>query len=68
LIESRRFYKVFDVKPGITGLSQINSINMSTPKLLAKTDAIMIKNFTLYKYFQYIILTIIGKGQGDQIK
>ena len=68
LIELRRFYKVYDVKPGITGLSQINSINMSNPMLLAKTDAKMIENLSLCKYFEYIFLTMIGKGQGDQIK
>ena len=67
LIELRRFYKVYNVKPGITGLSQINSINMSNPKLLAKTDANMIENFSLCRYFEYIFLTITGKGLGDQI-
>ena len=38
LIEARRKYDVFDVIPGITGLAQVNSIDMSTPDELAKLD------------------------------
>ena len=68
LTEQRDKYKVFSVKPGITGLSQLSKVDMSTPNLLAKTDMKMIKNLSLKKYFQYIILTIIGRGIGDQIK
>lgn len=68
LTEQRDKYKVFSVKPGITGLAQLSNIDMSTPNLLAKTDLKMIKKFSIKKYLQYIILTIIGKGIGDQIK
>lgn len=59
---------VFKVRPGITGLAQINEIDMSTPLLLAETDAKMIKNFNIVDYFKFIILTIIGKGSGDRVK
>jgi len=59
---------VYNVRPGITGLAQILHIDMSTPELLAKTDAIMIRNITVYQYFKYILLTIIGRGSGDRIK
>ncbi len=51
--------KVFKVRPGITGLSQISRINMKTPKLLARTDQKMIKEMSLYKYFYYIFKTIL---------
>ena len=34
LIELREKYKLFKVKPGITGLSQINGIDMSNPQKL----------------------------------
>ena len=44
LTEQRDMYKVFSVKPGITGLSQLSKVDMSTPNLLAKTDMKMIKN------------------------
>lgn len=67
LIEEREKKGVYNVRPGITGLSQINEIDMSTPKKLAQKDAEMIKNYTLSKYFLYILATVTGKGQGDRV-
>ena len=55
------------VKPGITGLAQVNTIDMSTPKLLAETDEIMITSLTLRDYFKYILQTATGKGSGDRV-
>ena len=65
---SRENRGVFEVRPGITGLSQINGINMSTPELLAKIDAEMINSMSVKNYLKYIFLTFIGKGLGDQVK
>jgi len=62
LINERRIYDVFKVKPGITGLAQINKIDMSDPQKLAKIDALMISNFNQFNYFKLIFLTFIGKG------
>lgn len=59
---------VFDVSPGITGLAQVNDINMSTPELLAETDAKMIAEMSVSNYFKYIFQTIAGKGSGDKVK
>ena len=42
LIHERNSRGVYSVRPGITGLAQINKIDMSTPQLLAETDARMI--------------------------
>jgi lipopolysaccharide/colanic/teichoic acid biosynthesis glycosyltransferase len=67
LIYEREKRGVYNVRPGITGLAQIQKIDMSTPLLLAKTDAEMTKSFTTLHYFKYIILTILGKGSGDRI-
>lgn len=67
LILERDFRGVYSVRPGITGLSQINKIDMSTPKLLAETDAKMISEFNNISYFKYILLTVFGKGFGDRI-
>jgi lipopolysaccharide/colanic/teichoic acid biosynthesis glycosyltransferase len=39
LIAERHSRGVFEARPGITGLAQVNNIDMSTPKLLAETDA-----------------------------
>ena len=68
LIEERDSSGVYAVRPGITGLAQINKIDMSTPKLLADTDARMIEKLNIVSYFKYILLTIFGKGFGDRIK
>jgi O-antigen biosynthesis protein WbqP len=67
LIDERSKRGVYAIRPGITGLSQINKIDMSTPKLLADTDAQMIQSFSIVKYFYYIIVTVLGKGSGDRV-
>lgn len=68
LIVERSKAEVYNVRPGITGLAQINHIDMSTPKLLAEIDAKMIKDMTLANYFYYILATVLGKGQGDRVR
>lgn len=68
LIEERDKRGVYNAVPGITGLSQINEIDMSTPKELAIKDAEMIQNLSVSDYFRYIFATVGGKGQGDRIK
>ena len=68
LIEERDKRGVYNAVPGITGLAQINEIDMSTPKELAITDAEMLNNLTIGNYFKYILATVGGKGQGDRIK
>lgn len=68
LIKERSKRGVYNFLPGITGLAQVNEIDMSTPKKLAEVDAEMLKSITLKKYFQYIFATVGGKGSGDRIK
>ncbi|AYV21209.1 MULTISPECIES: sugar transferase [Vibrio] len=68
LIEERRELGVDKVLPGITGLAQVNGIDMSEPKKLALVDARMISNHSLSQYFRLIIATAIGKGAGDRIR
>ena len=68
LTAAREKFGVFAVRPGITGLDQVNGIDMSTPSLLAETDAHMLTDMSPYKYFKYIFLTILGNGSGDRIK
>lgn len=67
LTEERDKCGVYSVRPGITGLAQLNDIDMSTPGLLAKTDKSMIESLTVKNYFSYIFLTVIGKGAGDRV-
>ena len=68
LIAARDARGVYNVRPGITGLSQIHKIDMSTPQLLAETDAKMIDHLNVSYYFKYIFLTVFGKGFGDRVK
>ena len=68
LMNARRALGVYGVRPGITGLAQIKDIDMSTPELLAKTDAEMISAMSVANYFKYIFLTVAGKGQGDRVR
>ena len=68
LIRERASCGVFNARPGITGLAQVSNIDMSTPKLLAETDAHMLKELTVSAYFKYIFMTVGGKGGGDRVK
>jgi len=68
LTKAREDEGVFLVRPGITGLAQVSDIDMSTPELLSKTDAKMIREMSLANYFKYIFQTVFGAGAGDRIK
>jgi len=68
LINERASRDVFAARPGITGLAQVNNIDMSNPNLLAKTDARMLQEMTFAAYFKYIFITLSGKGSGDVVK
>ncbi|WP_417559361.1 hypothetical protein [Marinomonas sp.] len=68
LTQARDAKGVFNVRPDITGLAQISDIDMSTPELLAETDAKMIRDKSLKNYFVYIIKTVTGSGSGDRVK
>ena len=65
LLQARQQHGVFDSRPGITGLAQVSGIDMSTPELLAQTDARMLKTLNIGAYFRYILQTVLGGGQGD---
>ena len=68
LIQERESRGVLQARPGITGLAQVNGIDMSTPRLLAETDASMLRSLDLKHYFRYILQTVTGKGSGDRVR
>lgn len=68
LIAQRDKLDVFSARPGITGLAQIQGIDMSTPELLALIDAKMLKTINIKNYLKYIFLTVTGSGAGDAIR
>ena len=67
LTHARERFGVFNVRPGITGLSQVNEMDMSMPKLLAETDSKMVAEMSLSNYFKYIFQTVSGKGSWDRV-
>ena len=68
LISEREKRGIYSYRPGITGLAQVSNIDMSTPRLLAAVDALMMRNLNARSYCVYILLTVIGRGFGDVIK
>lgn len=68
LTDARDNMGVFNARPGITGLAQVSDIDMSTPELLAETDAKMLQNLSIADYFKYILMTVTGKGRGDRVR
>jgi lipopolysaccharide/colanic/teichoic acid biosynthesis glycosyltransferase len=68
LIAERASRGVFHARPGITGLAQTKGIDMSTPKLLAETDAEMLNEMSMSAYFKYVFQTVAGSGSGDRLK
>ena len=68
LTKEREKLGVYTTRPGITGLGQVNEVDMSTPAKLAEYDQRMIETLTLGLYFKLIIATALGKGTGDRIR
>lgn len=68
LTQCRASLGVYAVRPGITGLAQIQGIDMSTPQLLAETDQRLIQTLSLPLYFRVLLLTVLGRGQGDRVR
>tara|TARA_Y100001970_G_C14212161_1_gene847548 strand:- start:909 stop:1451 length:543 start_codon:yes stop_codon:yes gene_type:complete len=58
LIIEREKRRVFNVRPGITGLAQIQGVTMKDPIKLAKIDSKMIKQMSIFNYFYYIIMSV----------
>lgn len=67
LIEARNNKMLLRYQPGITGLAQIQGVDMSEPELLAEIDAKMMDELTLVSYFRYLVLTLLGRGSGDRL-
>ncbi len=65
LIAERERQGVFNVRPGITGLSQVNDIDMSTPRRLAESDAVYVSKQSLSFDLALLSQTFLGSGRGD---
>lgn len=66
LIEARRREGVFAVRPGITGLAQVQGVDMSEPERLAKLDRSYIESASLGTDLSICWATVRGSGYGDR--
>ena len=68
LIEERQKRGVFALRPGITGLAQINRIDMSDPVRLAEKDAQYLASRSFMLDMGILFRTIFGgAGNGDRV-
>lgn len=68
LIAARDHRGVFAVRPGVTGLAQIDGIDMSDPERLAEIDARMVATLNVTVYLRCLFFTLLGRGGGDRIR
>lgn len=68
LISEREKFNIFSIKPGISGLAQINKVDMSNPEALVKYEYSYLKKRSFSFDLLIIFYTIIGKGTGDALK
>lgn len=67
LVEARRSRGVLTLMPGISGLSQVNDIDMSDPQRLADMDARYMALRCLLLDLKIALATLFGRGRGDRI-
>jgi lipopolysaccharide/colanic/teichoic acid biosynthesis glycosyltransferase len=67
LVEARRRLGVLALKPGISGLAQVNGIDMSDPEKLAYWDARYMALQSLLLDLKITIATALGSGNGDRV-
>ena len=68
VIAARRLRNVFAIRPGITGIAQLASIDMSTPEKLAEADSRYMHGRSFLGDLRIIAATVLGGGAGDALK
>ena len=68
LVDAREKLGVYTLRPGITGLAQVQGIDMSDPVLLAGIDAEYLRRHSFLGDLRLILRTVTGGGQGDRVK
>jgi len=64
LIDARRRQGVLEAPPGITGLAQVQGIDMSDPERLAAVDAEYVRRSSFVGDLKLLFATVFGKGLG----
>ncbi len=65
LANERHRHGVDRLSPGITGVSQVQGLDMSTPERLAETDAAYLHKWSLSRDLHLLVRTAMGGGRGD---
>lgn len=68
LIEARRAYGLYALRPGITGVAQVAGVDMSDPARLAALDATYLADRSLVLDLKLIAATFLGAGRGDRVR
>lgn len=68
LIEERRTKNIFSIRPGITGLAQIQGVDMSDPINLAEIESIYLRSYHFLLDIRIIVYTLKGDGSGDCVR
>lgn len=68
LVQERERQGVFAARPGITGLAQVQGVDMSEPARLAELDALMLDKISLGLYLRLLLMTVTGSGSGDRVR
>ncbi|MEP0944414.1 MAG: sugar transferase [Rhizobiaceae bacterium] len=67
LVEERERRGVYALQPGITGIAQVNGIDMSDPVRLATVDAQYALDRSIALDIRLLLATFLGKGWGDKV-
>jgi O-antigen biosynthesis protein WbqP len=65
LIAARQHQGALDIRPGITGLSQVQGIDMSDPERLAASDGVYARTRSFASDVMLIVQTLTGAGVGN---
>ena len=65
LANCRRRHGVHRMVPGITGISQVRGLDMSTPERLAQIDAVYLTDWSFKRDIRLLVKTAFGGGRGD---
>jgi O-antigen biosynthesis protein WbqP len=64
LITARQHHRALDVRPGITGLAQVQGVDMSDPERLAQLDGVYVGTRSFTGDLMLIGRTVTGSGLG----
>ncbi len=67
LIARRRAAGIFSLTPGLTGLAQVNGIDMSDPAELVRWEVLYCRIRGLLLDVRIVLQTFLGRGGGDRV-